>query len=140
MTRYYPWTLTVAFLSLSISADCQSPEPVDLCKVLHHPADFKGQILSIHGNFEKGIEFTDISVASCDRSLPIRFTDAGLNDAGVKAILAVYYCPPFEADGKRMSADFTGRFESRPGKKPEWTLHVDRASHVHIEVDSCGAS
>ena len=120
------------------SASQTVPKQSDLCRVTSVPSDFNGQYLSIHGNFEKGLEYTDISHTNCTQVIALILTDASNEDPGLKAILAAYYCPPFRSRGKRMSGDFIGRFEYLPGQRPSWVIHLDRVSGVHIEIDSCG--
>lgn len=119
---------------------CQAPKRADLCQIVASAADFNGQYLSVYGNFEKGLEYTDLSVASCKQVIAIRPTKASSDDPGLKAILAAYYCPPFRSKGKHMSGDFVGRFEWDPDGRPQWVLHVDRVYHVHIEIASCGVA
>lgn len=141
MTRYCLKLLGAAAVALAIvpaEAECQTPKHAEICQVVAAAADFSGQYLSVRGNFEKGVEYTEVSTPSCKGAIAIRPTDASANDPGLKAILAAYYCPPFRSKGKRMSGDFVGRFEWVKGQRPEWVLRVDRVSHVHIEVDSCG--
>ena len=119
---------------------CQVPKRADLCQIVASAADFNGQYLSVHGNFEKGLEYTDLSAPSCKQVIAIRPTKASSDDPGLKAILAAYYCPPFRSKGKHMSGDFVGRFEWDPDGRPEWVLQVDRVYHIDIEIESCGVA
>ena len=127
-----------ALVILPAKGECQTPKHADLCQIVASAGDFSGQYLSVHGNFEKGLEYTDLSTPTCKEVVAIRPTNASSDDPGLKAILAAYYCPPFRSKGKHISGDFVGRFEWDRGKKPEWVLHVDRVSNVHIEIDNCG--
>lgn len=130
----------VALLMCPAGGECQTPKHADLCQIVGSPAQFSGQYLSVHGNFEKGLEYTDLSNPNCKQVIAIRPTKASSDDPGLKAILAAYYCPPFRSEGKHISGDFVGRFEWNSRGRPEWVLHVDRAYHVHIEIESCGVA
>jgi hypothetical protein len=106
--------------------------------VLSSPATFTGKYLLIHGEFEKDLEHTIISNSGCKKVLAVIPTEAANDDPGMKALLAVFYCPPLQIKSKRLSGDFVGRFEWLPGQRPSWIIHLDRVSGVHIEVDGCG--
>ena len=131
-------SVAFALTSSPVRGGSETPKPVDVCQAIASAAKLSGQYLSVRGDFEKGTEYTDLSSPHCRKAIAIRATDAASDDPGFKAILAVYYCPPFQSRTKHISGDFIGRFEWKPGRIPEWLLHVDRVSHVHIEVESCG--
>lgn len=131
----------IAVIALSVFpaiSKCQTPKHADLCQIVASAADFSGQYLTVHGNFEKSLEYTDLSAPNCKGVIAIRPTNVSSSDPGLKAILAAYYCPPFRSKDKHISGDFVGRFEWERGRKPGWVLHVDRVSNVHIEIGRCG--
>jgi hypothetical protein len=128
----------IAVAIFQVKSHCQTPRHADLCEIVASAGDFNGQYISVHGNFEKGLEYTDLSTPNCKGVIAIRPTNASSNDPGLKAILAAHYCPPFRSKKKHISGDFVGRFEWERGRRPEWVLHVDRVSNVHLEIESCG--
>ena len=140
--RYGFLLLLVAFAGATSAATCNAqsvPTRVDFCQLTASAANYNGQYLVVHGIFEKDHEANYATNPDCKRTIALARTEASDNDPGLRALMAVYYCPPAQGS-KLMSGDFVGRFEFRPGKVPTWVLYLDRVFKIHIQVDGCGVS
>jgi hypothetical protein len=95
MSRALSVLILAILASVPKSGKPQKTRSVDVCQAIASPGDFDGHQISIHGNFEKDLEHTDLTSQRCQKEIAVLPTKAAAEDPGFKAILAVYYGPPF---------------------------------------------
>jgi hypothetical protein len=133
--------VALALLWFSSGVEAKPPRKLGVCQAIAGAARFNGSYVSIRGRVKSnGIEYTDLTSPSCPKAIALWPSKAAFLDPGYKAVQAVIRCPLVGTKGKTIDGVFTGRFQWKPGKIPEWRFRFDRVSNLHIEVESCGLS
>ncbi len=131
----------VTLVWFSSVGEARPPRKLGVCQAIAGAAQFNGSYVSIRGRVKSnGIEYTDLTNPSCPKAIALWPSKAAYQDPGYKAVHAVIGCPLVGTRGKSIDGVFTGRFQWKPGKIPEWRFRFDRVSNLHIEVESCGLS